>query len=186
MIVGITGTNGSGKDTVADYLVKKGFTHHSLSDILREELAKEGKKESRENMANKSKELREKYGLGVLSKRVLETIKKNKEKNCVVVSIRKKEEAEVFKNHGDSLIISVDAPLKERYMRISKRQREGDKFSFEEFCKIDNIETKGKSKYDQKISEVMAIADVTIVNNSTLIALYDKIEEVLRLHKMKN
>ena len=40
MIIGITGSYASGKDTVASILQEKGFIHYSLSDILREELKK--------------------------------------------------------------------------------------------------------------------------------------------------
>ena len=35
MIIGVVGTIGSGKDTVAEYLNQKGFQSISLSDILR-------------------------------------------------------------------------------------------------------------------------------------------------------
>ena len=38
--IGVTGTLGSGKDTLAAYLVSKGFEHISLSDLIREELKK--------------------------------------------------------------------------------------------------------------------------------------------------
>ena len=35
MIIGLTGTNGSGKGTVAEFLKQEGFRYHSLSDELR-------------------------------------------------------------------------------------------------------------------------------------------------------
>jgi adenylate kinase family enzyme len=39
MIVGIVGLNGSGKDTFADYIVKKyGFSHKDLGQEIRDEL----------------------------------------------------------------------------------------------------------------------------------------------------
>lgn len=33
MIIGITGTISAGKETVADYLKKRGFAHFSLSNV---------------------------------------------------------------------------------------------------------------------------------------------------------
>ena len=43
MIIGVTSTICAGKDSVADYLIKKGFVHISFSDYLRAELKKQGK-----------------------------------------------------------------------------------------------------------------------------------------------
>jgi dephospho-CoA kinase len=60
MIIGITGPNASGKDTVADILEEKGFIHYSLSDILREELKKSNKEEIRKNLIKIGNELRKK------------------------------------------------------------------------------------------------------------------------------
>ena len=44
MIIGITGSYGAGKDTVAELLQKMNFTHVSFSDTLREELKNRNKK----------------------------------------------------------------------------------------------------------------------------------------------
>ena len=38
MIIGITGTNGSGKGAVVDHLISKGFKHYSVRARLREAL----------------------------------------------------------------------------------------------------------------------------------------------------
>ena len=43
MIVGLTGTLGAGKDSVAEMLLEHGFTYHSLSDIIRDQMKREGK-----------------------------------------------------------------------------------------------------------------------------------------------
>ena len=50
MILGITGTYASGKDTVANILIKSRFNHISFSDILREELKKEEKEITRDDL----------------------------------------------------------------------------------------------------------------------------------------
>ena len=54
MIIGLTGSYGAGKDTVADYLKAKGFGYHSLSDILRGELVRSGQSITRESLINLS------------------------------------------------------------------------------------------------------------------------------------
>ena len=40
-LIGLTGTNGSGKGEAAAYFKKKEFSYFSLSDLIREELHKE-------------------------------------------------------------------------------------------------------------------------------------------------
>jgi len=50
-IIGIGGTNASGKDTVAQMLVKKyGWQYVSLSDLLRDELKSRGESITRKKL----------------------------------------------------------------------------------------------------------------------------------------
>ena len=39
-VFGITGTNGSGKGTVVEFLKQKGFKHYSASELILEEIVK--------------------------------------------------------------------------------------------------------------------------------------------------
>jgi len=86
IIVAVTGFYQSGKDTMADYLIKKGFFHISLSDILREECKKRKKYRGRDDLIKMGNELRLKHGNGVLAKIALKRAK-NKEK-IVISSVR--------------------------------------------------------------------------------------------------
>lgn len=55
-IIGISGTNGAGKDTLAALRhEKEGAEHVSLSDILRRELIARGITPERENLMNLSR-----------------------------------------------------------------------------------------------------------------------------------
>jgi len=75
MLIGLTGKSGSGKDTVADYLKEKGFIYFSLSDIIREECKKRGKKIERDNLIKIGNELRKKHGPSVLADKTIQKIK---------------------------------------------------------------------------------------------------------------
>ncbi|MBQ7073715.1 AAA family ATPase [bacterium] len=58
-IVGITGTNASGKGTIVDYLVKnKNFTHYSVRAFLIQELEKRNLPVDRDHMRELGNELR--------------------------------------------------------------------------------------------------------------------------------
>ena len=71
LIIGLTGTHGSGKGEVGKYLVNKGFKYYSCSDELREEAKKLNLPETRENLGIViGDKLRKEFGKGVLGKRV--------------------------------------------------------------------------------------------------------------------
>ena len=71
MILGVSGPNASGKGEVMAYLVERGFQGISLSDVLREELRRQGVAESREAMIELGRKLREEEGEAVLARRTL-------------------------------------------------------------------------------------------------------------------
>ena len=57
MILGITGTIRSGKDTAANYLVSKGFTHYSLSDYIRKVVREQGLDQTDRTILQKAKQM---------------------------------------------------------------------------------------------------------------------------------
>lgn len=179
MIIGITGTLAAGKDTIASYLQKKGFVHHSLSDILREELKKQGIKENIDNLLALGNKLRQEFGPGILGKKTLEKIKKNKEKNATASSIRHPKEIEELKKAKNFILIAVDAPIKIRYKRIQKRKRIGDQVSFEKFKSQEKSQLKG-NKTQVQLLKCIKMADYKIINNGTFEDLYKNIDKILK------
>jgi dephospho-CoA kinase len=175
MIIGLTGTNGAGKGTIAEHLVKKGFSYYSLSDIIREEAEKRGLEKNRDVLIRLGNELRQAEGEGVLAKKVLRKIKGN----SIVDSIRNPAEIAELKKAGNFILIAVDAKIELRYERIAKRKRPEDKVSFEEFRAQEEAElAAGKGK--QQIKKCMELADYRIVNNGTLQELWKKVDKILR------
>ena len=66
-LIGIAGTNGSGKDTLGQILADKyGYSFISVTDILRDELRSRNLPLSRKYMRELSAEWRRESGLGVL------------------------------------------------------------------------------------------------------------------------
>ncbi len=183
MIIGVTGTFASGKDTVAEYLIReKGFAHYSLSDEIRYEADNRGMSCERENLRVIGNDLREKYGAGILAERVLAKINKHDSSSSIVVSaIRNPKEVEVFRGTGKFTLIATDAPVEVRYERISSRKREGeDKLSLEDFVAREKIELSGAS-HEQQSQRVFEMADYVIVNDGTLEEFYKKIDSLLKI-----
>src|SRR4029453_11663335 len=67
MIIGLSGRNGAGKGEVLAYLQSRSFYAHSLSDVIREELRRQGVDETRERMIEAGNAIRGKRGPGGLA-----------------------------------------------------------------------------------------------------------------------
>ncbi|MCC7571346.1 AAA family ATPase [Candidatus Micrarchaeota archaeon] len=188
MIIGIVGYNLSGKDTAAEILEKMGFTHYSLSNIIRDELKKEGKELTRENLIKKGVELREEFGIEVLADRITETIKqdiKNQKQDFVITSIRHPTTIKLLRERFSNFrVLHVEADEKIRYQRLIGRNRgEKDASNFEEFIRIENLERKNTDPNKQSIQDCVEVADYIIINEETIEELkYDvqKLVEQIR------
>lgn len=181
MIIGVAGTNASGKDTVANYLKTKGYANYSLSDIVREECDKRGLPKDRDTLSELANELRRNFGNSVLAGRAMEKIKKDGiayAASIVITSIRSPEEAATLKRLPDFKLIAVDAPIELRYQRTRERGREGDFISFENFKRQEGLEMTGGAE-KQNIRAVMQLADETITNDGTTDELHKKIDGIL-------
>src|SRR3989344_3011319 len=177
IIIGLTGENCAGKGTVADYLARKGFYYYSLSDIIREELANEGKEITREAVIAKGNSLRQNFGSDVLAKRTI--AKLQPDRNYVIDSIRNPAEAKALLATGKMTLIYVTAPAEVRFERMKARRREGDPRSFEAFKTIDKLEIEGKDEHGQRLAEVFSLATKKMVNDSDFKELYAEVDELL-------
>ena len=175
MILGVTGNYASGKDTVAEIIIKSGFSHISFSEILREELKKEEKKITRDDLINGGNKLREKYSPNILAKKALE---KAKEGDYVFTSIRTPAEVELLKIEKDFTLITITASSDIRLKRIINRNREKDPKTLEELKRKEARENTNNPNA-QQLNKVAEMATKTIVNDSTLEELNKKVKELL-------
>ncbi len=175
MIIGLTGTNASGKSSVADYLERKGFSRYSLSDELRTLLKKSRVAATRENLIKAGKYYREKYGRGYLAALVR---KKIRGKNAVVDSIRNLGEVAELKKAKDFFLIAVDAPVRVRFQRARKRMSSRDQKTFAEFAAREKEELHGRGS-GQQIMACMKKADFKIDTRGGYEKLYKKIDDIL-------
>lgn len=170
-IIGIGGTNGSGKDTLGQMLADDyGWLFVSGSDILREELRRRGLSVERHNLRELSAEWRREFGHGVLIDKVFKDFKaaKGKYKGLAIASLRNPGEAdEVHKLGGQ--VVWLDADPKLRYQRIYSRQRSTeDQKTFEQFLAEERAEMDHHGGDDATLNMggVKAKADIFITNDS--------------------
>jgi len=186
-IIGITGTLASGKTSVKDFFLSRFSSSYfiSLSDIIKEELLKEGKELKRENFIEKGNELRKKYGSQILVEVATLTLPKNTNDLIVIIDgIRNPGEVEYLKKKfgKNFVLIAVDAPKELRFKRLLERKKEGDPQTFEEFNEIDETDNgKNQPEYGQRVGECLKLADYLIINDGSLEELNKKLEKISKL-----
>ena len=167
MIIGLTGSIGSGKGVVSDFLKEKGFVYLSLSNKVREIGKKRGIEINRKSLQDLGNKLREEDGVGVLSKYILEEINDKNYEKVVVDGIRNPSEIEVLRKLEGFFLVSVDAPQKIRFERIKERYRESDPKTWDKFLEVDNRDKGvGETLTGQKVGKCMEMADFFLINDS--------------------
>jgi dephospho-CoA kinase len=179
ILVAVTGTNGSGKGTVVDFLVKeKGFKHYAARDFLTKEVLRRGLTLDRSSMRDVANELRATYEPAYVVKSLYEEAVKNEEVRVVIESVRNTGEAKFLRENG-ALLIAVDANQTLRYERVQSRRSATDKVDFATFVEHEEREMHPVGPHDMDLRGVMRLADVTIVNDGPLADLHKKVESAL-------
>jgi len=183
MIIGLTGTFSSGKDSLADYLQEKyGLMHISTGDIVREIAQDQKGSIERPVLLETANELRHSYGGGVLVERALDLYHNSIRTyaGAVITGIRTLSEAQVIKDKGGT-IIYVDAPIEMRYKRMQDRARDGEaRISLEAFEEREKREMSGtQTDTDAHILSIKEIADVSLQNTGTIDEFFDTAEKAL-------
>lgn len=184
-IIGIAGTNGSGKDTVGEILANDySWLFVSVGEFLREEANKRSLPIEREVLRTISAEWRRQFGLGVLVDKAVELFEQSngKYRGLAVSPMRNPGEAQSIKDLGGSLVW-VDADPKVRYGRITKRQRSTeDQKTFEQFLAEEQAEMQHSGdEATLSLSGVKVKADIFIENNGSLEDFKKSVEKALGL-----
>jgi dephospho-CoA kinase len=178
LILGITGTNGAGKGTVVEYLVKqKGFKHFSASGLITEEIIKRKMPVNRDNMILVGNDLRVKNGAGYIAEELIKRASNNKN-DSIIESIRILSEVDKLREKG-GILLAVDADQKLRYKRILLRGGDKDKVSLEQFVAQEKLEMKSNDQNKQNLLACIKETNYLIENNGTFEELNREIEKLL-------
>lgn len=180
MLLGLTGKFAAGKGAVADILRARGFAYHSLSDILREELAARGLAESREALTEMGNELRRLHGPGALAVRLVDRLRGGADH--VVDSIRNPVEVEVLRTLDGFVLVGVDADPRVRFERLAARGRQGDVSTWERFVELEERETHSDDPTRQRLAATFELADLVLVNDGARDDLEAAVARLLDAH----
>lgn len=174
MILGLVGEKLAGKDTAANYLVKKlGAFHVRFTHILDEILTDLNLPISRRNEIDLGLGLRKIFGNKVLGSAVIKRAQKSNADLVVINGIRM-DEMEDIKNIG-AKIIYLTAPAEIRFQRYQARHEKTDdgQMNFGQFKEQE------KEATEIGIPALGAKADYKIDNVGTIEELHKKVDEVI-------
>jgi dCMP deaminase len=178
LILGIAGLNGAGKGEVVRYLAARSFEAHSLSDVIREELAVRGLSETRERMIEVGRALRDAEGPGALAERLVRRLAPDR--NHAIDSVRHPAEVAVLRRASERFqLIWVEASEATRLARIRARARPGDPGSLESLRELEARELGSSDPAAQQLLAVRELADVRLPNDGSLDELQAALQRVL-------
>ena len=179
-VIGLTGTMGSGKEVVKDFIKQKLNCYYvTLSDIIKTEMEKKKGTLDRTTLQDMGNEMRKKYGNHILAMFAVEYLGRDKEA-IIVDGIRHTAEIDYLeKKFGDDFkLVAVDAPQEIRFQRISSRGRD-DPNAWGEFVKADERDQGiNEPEHGLHVRDCIGRADVFIVNDGSLEDLRKKVDEV--------
>lgn len=179
MLIGITGTDGAGKGTVVEYLVKqRGYLHFSSRGLITRELLQKGLPTDRPHLRQMANELRAQHGDDYLIKAALSEVRESALEHLIIESIRTTAEVETLKRTG-GILLAVDADVAVRFARIQGRGSASDHVTFEEFVAQEQLEMNDPDPHGMQKAKVMAMTDYTILNNGSVEELHSVIEAAL-------
>ncbi len=181
MILGLTGTNGAGKTSAADWLRKRGFRYESLSDEIRLELEQRGLPATRDNLTRVGNELRASGGAGVLAQRIKERLEPGVD--YVIDSIRNPQEAAELRQLEGFRMVHFDAPRSVRFQRAVLRDDERAPSSLSEFVEQEERELSTPDPTTQQLLATFELADETIFNDGSLEAFERALERLVEPSK---
>ena len=176
MIIGLTGTMGSGKGGLARYLEKKGFQRLIFSDVVNGEILKRGMEITRKNQQDVADELRRIDG-NYLTKRLLEKVGCGGD--AVLDGIRNIAEINFLRQQKGFVLIGVDADSIIRFNRVVSRGDVRDPKTHEEFLERDKKDRFSENPEGQQVNLCLSKADHLILNNNCEEEMFEGVERIL-------
>ncbi|HKU19160.1 MAG TPA: AAA family ATPase [Candidatus Saccharimonadales bacterium] len=178
-VIGLSGTNGSGKDSLGMLLAERyGYWFISVTELLREECRKRGLPVARENLRAIGNELRRNFGAAVLVDKAHAAYQVRLDageqyRGLVMASLRNPIEADRVHELGGT-VVWVDADPKVRYDRIqtnaaARGRAEEDAKTFDQFLAEETAEMHPPEGGDHAVLDMAAVkqrADIFVQNNS--------------------
>ena len=172
-IIGITGTLGSGKGEIVNFLKGIGWPCITLSDIIRDGLKENHIDDTRDNMISFGNKLRKELGEDILAKTAKEKAEAAGWEVYAIDGIRNPAEAEYLKKQDNFYLIGVDAPAELRYKRAIERGKETDPKALADIKALDERDLA------IGIEECLKKANILITNDKSIDVLFKQFDDFI-------
>ncbi|MCK9345072.1 MAG: AAA family ATPase [Candidatus Pacebacteria bacterium] len=157
--IGITGFNGAGKSTVAEFLrVHYSVGYYEADAFLEDERIRREMPKGSESLAYVANDLREKHGPEHIMKSLSEkAITIRGRTPFIIESVRCVGEVQYLaREFGDKFaLIGVDAPIEERHRRVIGRKNHTDSVGFRKFLEQETLEMEQRDPWKQNLRGCM-------------------------------
>ncbi len=172
-VICVTGMPAAGKEEFQKVAAEEGYRIVRMGDVVREEARRRGLPITDAAVGGMAHEERQTYGSAVWAVRTIPHVRADR---VCIDGLRSPAELAAFrKAFGHGLVVfAVVASPETRWKRVERRHRADDATTWEEFLRRDARER------GWGLQEVIAAADVTIVNEGTLDAFYADVRRALR------
>jgi deoxycytidylate deaminase len=170
IILGFTGSIGSGCSYISEMLpviTNNEYQYFKLSDIIREELKKDGNNDPTvDELQTKGDELRKEFGSGILVSILLKELDTGelKANNFIIDGIKNTEEVELLRYFPNFYLFSIHADQNIRQKRVVPRIFKTKK----EFLLADERDREEKLSHGQQVKKCNYLSDIIIVNNENI------------------
>lgn len=186
LILACVGRNGSGKDTVIDYLLTRYILERiSISDMVRAKATELSLTHTRENLNHISKDLITRYGNDYFAKLAIAKIEESGSSHVAVPDIRSPQDVKTFQDAFGKkfrLIAVIIDDDRARFERLLTRGAARDPKSWNEFL--------GNEQREEEIFHInttVSLSDYKIYNNQSLSELRENVDSVaVKLKLPKN
>ena len=177
-VIGTAGMPGAGKATVLEVGRKLGYRTVVMGDVIREESVKRGLQPTAKNLGRVMLRIRKEEGSAVVAKRCCDAIRKNPEQSIIIDGLRSLSEVQEFKKYFFKFkVLAIHTSPRTRFQRLLKRNRSDVPFSWEDFVARDLRELR------LGLGNVIALADVLILNETAKMAFRGNVTRVLEREK---
>ena len=176
VVIGLIGTAGSGKDTVASYIKHQYQAEEfRFSYLLVKALEIFGIEVSRENLAWLMNILKRKYGQDVLTRAMKKTIDELAQRNVVVINgLRLPPDIVFLRAFKKNVLVFIDVPAKLRWKRVcARKEKTDDQVTFKEFLRQNSGEN------ENHIGILAKKADLVISNDGSKTQLHRQIDQLM-------